>query len=129
VRKFEGKRVLLAEDEAILAMSAEDMLAQLGCTVVGPALTAAEAHAIAQHEPLHAAVLDINMGDGATFQIAHTLKARNVPVCFATGYGPAGLPADHDDVPVLQKPYTERALEDMLQRLLQPKDFQSSSSS
>jgi CheY-like chemotaxis protein len=118
VRKLEGKRVLLAEDEAILAMSTEDMLMRLGCSVVGPALSAAEAQALAEREPLDAALLDINMGDGATFSIARILKARGVPICFATGYGAAGLPAEHNDVPVLQKPYTEHALAEMLQQLM-----------
>lgn len=118
MRRLENKRVLLAEDEAILAMSAEDMLTHLGCTVVGPALSVSEAQTLAEREPLDGAVLDINMGDGATFAIADILKARNVPFCFATGYGPAGLPSEYSDVPVLQKPYTELALTEMLQRLL-----------
>ena len=119
MRPLQGKRVLLAEDEAILAMSVEDMLVQLGCTVVGPALSASEAQGLAEREPLDGAVLDINMGDGPNFATAHVLKARRVPICFATGYGPAGLPAEYRDVPVLQKPYTELALAEMLQRLLQ----------
>lgn len=119
MRRLQGKRVLLAEDEAILAMSVEDMLTQLGCTVVGPALSASEAEALAERELLDGAVLDINMGDGATFGTAHILKAKCVPICFATGYGPAGLPAEYCDVPVLQKPYTELALAEMLQRLFE----------
>ena len=119
MRLLEGKRVLLAEDEAILAMSVEDMLTHLGCTVVGPALSASEARTLAEREPLDGAVLDINLGEGATFAIAHILKARHVPICFATGYGRAVLPAEYRDVPVLQKPYTELALAEMLQDLLE----------
>jgi CheY-like chemotaxis protein len=115
---FAGKRVLLAEDEAILAMSAEDVLVRLGCTVVGPAFSAANALELARVELLDAALLDINMGDGASFPVAKVLREKQVPFCFATGYGAAGVPAELSHVPVLQKPYSEEALAQMLSGLM-----------
>lgn len=108
--QFGGKRVLLAEDEPIIAMSVEDLLADLGCTVVGPAFSAEAAIRYASDEHLDAALLDINMGDSTSFPIASLLHARSVPFCFASGYGPSGAPAEFDDVPVLTKPYTREAL-------------------
>jgi CheY-like chemotaxis protein len=113
-----GKRVLLVEDEPIIAMSIEDMLTDLGCVVVGPALSAAAAEELASNERLDAALLDINMGDGASFPIASILRRRRIPFTFATGYGPTGVPAELSDVPVLAKPYTRQALEVIIRRLL-----------
>jgi CheY-like chemotaxis protein len=105
-----GKRVLLVEDEPIIAMAVEDMLGDLGCVVAGPALSAAAAEHLARNEPLDAALLDINMGDGASFPIAAILRDRNIPFVFATGYGRTGVPADLGHVSVLAKPYTQENL-------------------
>ena len=115
---FAGKRVLIVEDEAILAMSIEDMLSDLGCVVVGPALSLAQAQPLAAHEPLDAAVLDVNMGDAPSFGIADMLRRRSVPFCFSTGYGTAGLPPEYAVVPVLTKPYGQPALASTLSDLL-----------
>lgn len=113
-----GKRVLLVEDESIVAMSVEDMLADMGCLVVGPAMTIVEATALARSEPIDAAVLDINLGNQPSFAVAELLGERGVPYCFSTGYGPSGVPAGLGEVPVLQKPYSANSLEAMVRRLV-----------
>ena len=115
---FAGERVLLVEDEPILAMSVEDMLGDLGCRVVGPALSIGEAEAFAREAPLDAALLDINMGGTASFSVAEILRERRVPFGFVTGYGRGGVPSHLGDTPVLQKPYTQASLAELLQRLL-----------
>jgi CheY-like chemotaxis protein len=112
-----GKRVLLVEDEPIIAMSVEDMLVDLGCLVVGPAFSASAAETLARNEHFDAALLDINMGDGASYPIAVILRERNIPFSFATGYGSGGVPAGLGHVSVLAKPYTEENLADTLRRL------------
>ncbi|QNP45730.1 response regulator [Sphingomonas sediminicola] len=112
-----GKRVLVVEDEAILAMSVEDMIHELGCVVVGPALSAADGEQLARTQALDAAVLDINMGESSSFAIATALHERAIPFGFATGYGRTGVPAEFASVPVLAKPYTGEALGEMLRRL------------
>ena len=112
-----GKRVLLVEDEAILAMSAEDMLVHLGCVVLGPALSIPNALSLASTESMDAALLDINMGPGDSFSVANTLIKRGVPFCFSTGYGRAGVPKSFGDIPVLPKPYTEASLSSILRTL------------
>jgi CheY-like chemotaxis protein len=116
--ELNGKRVLVVEDEPIIAMSIEDMLGDLGCGVVGPALSATQADELARNEQLDAALLDLNLGDGASFPIALILRERRVPFSFATGYGRKGVPAAFSDVPVLPKPYTQDALATILRRLL-----------
>ena len=113
-----GKRVLVVEDEPILAMSIEDMLSDIGCIVVGPALSAEDAQSMLKDE-IHAAMLDINMGKGGSFLIAHSLRERGVPFCFATGYGAAGVPTEYRFVPVLPKPFTAQSLAAMLRQLMQ----------
>lgn len=105
-----GKRILLAEDEAILAMSMEDLLTDAGCVVVGPAMSLAEAQRLAIDAEIDAAVLDINLGEGDSFGVARLLRGRSVPFCFSTGYGFSGLPPEFTAVPVLQKPYRCEAL-------------------
>lgn len=111
------KRVLLVEDEAIIAMSVEDMLVDLGCIVIGPALSPGHASRLALEEQIDAAVLDINMGEGASFPVAWILRERGIPFCFATGYGEAGVPEDLSDVPVLAKPFNQESLAGVLRRL------------
>ena len=115
--ELEGKRVLLVEDEAIIALSLEDLLSDLGCRVVGPALNIDDAVSLALGEAFDAAVLDINMGDGTSYRIARTLTDRSIPFCFATGYGDTGVHPDFAGVPVLQKPYRQDALADVLRRM------------
>jgi CheY-like chemotaxis protein len=113
-RRSDNLRILLVEDEAIIALGIEDMLVELGCQVVGPALSIGAARALAQSEPLDGAVVDINLGGHTTEEVAGILKSRGIPFCFSTGYGEAGVSGDFDDVPVLQKPYQLAKLADCL---------------
>jgi two-component sensor histidine kinase/DNA-binding response OmpR family regulator len=106
-------RVLLVEDEALVAMMVQECLADFGYQVIGPISTATEAAARAKDGNFEAAVLDINLGDGAVYPIADMLMARGVPFVFVTGYDAESVDARFRNVPVLQKPI-ER---DMLQRI------------
>ena len=112
-----GKRVLIVEDEALLAMAIDDILSDLGCVVVGPALSLDQAQTLAGHEPLDAAVLDVNVGGASSFGIADILRQRSVPFCFVTGYGSASLPPQYAGVPVLAKPFGYAALGAVLRGL------------
>ncbi len=98
-------RILVAEDEPILAITLQDILEELGHQVVGPAMRAAEALRFAEREPLEAAILDVNMGDGDSYPAAAALRHRAIPYVFATGYGREGMEPGHDGTLVLQKPY------------------------
>ncbi|MFC7473285.1 HWE histidine kinase domain-containing protein [Dankookia sp. GCM10030260] len=115
-------RVLVVEDEALLALELETGLRELGCEVVGPARNLIEAHRLAAGEPrLAAAVLDINLGGGElVFPVADALAARGVPYLLATGYGSAGPLEGRDAgaVAVLRKPYQRAALAAALARAL-----------
>jgi CheY-like chemotaxis protein len=100
------RRVLLVEDETLIAMDLEAALRQRGCEVVGPAATVAEAiQAAAGERRLDGAVLDVNLGDEQVFPVADALAERGVPFVFLTGYEREILPARHRGRPAAVKPY------------------------
>jgi CheY-like chemotaxis protein len=111
-----GKRILLVEDEPVVAMLAEDLLTDLGCVVVGPAVRLKEGLALVERERLDLALLDINLGADTSFPIAAALSERQIPFAFATGYGALAHP--FDDAPVISKPYTSDDLRLLLEGLL-----------
>lgn len=117
-----GKRILLVEDDIILAMAFQDMLEDLGLFVIGPCLDVASAlSVIEQDEELDGALLDIDLDGVPSFPVAQALGLRSIPFVFATGYGSAGV-ADAPPAPVIGKPFTESQLLDSLTNLLLPRD-------
>jgi DNA-binding NtrC family response regulator len=106
---LKGKRILVVEDEALIAVMVEDMLLEMGGEVVGPAATIDDALALAQEEMLDAAVLDVNVRGRRIDPVAEALMARGVPVLFATGYGEVRL-ASGAPATVIDKPYTQDKL-------------------
>ncbi len=114
-----GLRVLVVEDEMMVAMLMEDMLADLGCIVVGPISRLDEAMESVSELELDCAVLDVNLGDQSVFPLADLLRERGLPYAFATGYGDAGLRPVDKGAPVLQKPFREADLARVLVDLKQ----------
>jgi CheY-like chemotaxis protein len=117
-----GTRVLVVEDEALVAMLLEDMIGDLGGTVVGPASRVSQALEIigGAENGIDLAVLDVNLGGEEVFPVAAALAERGVPFVFSTGYGNAGLPAAWRDRPTLQKPFTHDQVRAVLQQALNP---------
>jgi len=113
------KRILIVEDEPILAMALQDILEGLGYEVVGPAMRVAPALALAGEAAIDAAILDVNMGQGNSYGIAALLAGRGIPYLFATGYGREGLEPGYDSVPVLEKPYREKDVAAALEKLVE----------
>jgi CheY-like chemotaxis protein len=111
-----GVRVLLVEDEAIIAMTAEDMLEELGCEVAATASTLAEAIAAVEGGGFDIVLLDINLNGSESLPVADRLKALGRPFIFTTGYGSAGCGAGYDDVPLVTKPYQTADLEAAIRR-------------
>ncbi|WP_420471687.1 response regulator [Brevundimonas sp. FT23042] len=110
-----GRRVLIVEDESLVAMLLETILEDMGCTPVGPASSVDEGLAlVAGDEALDAALLDVNVAGRQIFPVAQALKDRGVPFVFSTGYGEGGLPDDWRGQRTIQKPFTEAAVRDAL---------------
>ncbi|KPF79074.1 response regulator [Brevundimonas sp. AAP58] len=116
---LDGCRVLVVEDESLVAMLLETMLEDMGCTPVGPIGTVDEALEVIAADPgLDAALLDVNVAGRVVFPVASALAERNVPFLFSTGYGEGGLPDDWRGRPTIQKPFTEATVREALQKTL-----------
>lgn len=114
-----GLKVFVVEDEMMVAMLMEDMLADLGCVVVGPISRLDDAMDSLVDLTLDCAVLDVNLGGQSVFPLADLLRERGVPYAFATGYGDAGVRPVDNGAPVLQKPFREADLARVLSELKQ----------
>jgi CheY-like chemotaxis protein len=113
-----GLRVLIVEDESLLSLLLEDMLTDLGCTVVGSASTVSAAIEAVHRVNPAAAILDIKLGDQKSFAVAEALAAQGVPFVFATGYADGRLEEPWSNRPVLQKPFVQDQLAEALGRLV-----------
>jgi DNA-binding NarL/FixJ family response regulator len=85
-RCLSGLRVLVVEDEPLVAMALDDLLAARGCAVIGPASSVAEALVLLERESPAAALLDVNLGDETSAEVARALAARGKPFLVVTGY-------------------------------------------
>lgn len=117
MNELAGARVLIVEDEAIVAFMLEDMLVELGCAVVGPALRLADALRLVEEEAgIDAAILDVNIGGERSDRVAEALTRRRIPFVFATGYGRQGMALTGGGL--VAKPYRVDDIEAALRRLL-----------
>jgi CheY-like chemotaxis protein len=121
-RPLEGRRVLLVEDETLVAMLLEDMLGDLGAEVVASASRVDRALQVIGERSgeFDLAVIDVNLGGEQAFPVASALAERGVPFVFSTGYGNAGLPHPWRDRPTLSKPFTEEHVRAALAAALRP---------
>ena len=113
-----GRRVLLVEDESMIAMLIEDMLSEHGAVVLGPAKRLDAALALAGSEAIDLGVLDLNLAGEAVYPVAEALAQRGVPFLFMTGYGQFGIAEHWRDRPSLAKPFRPSQLADALRGLL-----------
>jgi PAS domain S-box-containing protein len=103
-------RVLLVEDEALVAMMMQELLLGLGSSVVGPFTTVEGALAAANKESFDFAILDVNLGRELVYPVADILIWRALPFIFVTGYDISSIDERFSHVPILQKPINEDAL-------------------
>jgi CheY-like chemotaxis protein len=110
-------RILLVEDEMLVAMLLEDMLAEAGHTIIGPLARVEQAVEVARQEAIDLAILDVNVSGEEVYPVAEVLAAREIPFAFATGYGAHGLREPWQDRPTLQKPFQRSDLFHMVSEL------------
>jgi len=113
-------RLLVVEDEYLIRMLLEDMLADLGYEVAAAVGTLAEASDLAATGDFAAAILDVNLDDQEIFPVADILAKRGLPFVFVTGYGERTLPEPYRDRPALQKPFQAEQIKAALADLLPP---------
>ena len=112
-----GRRVIVVEDEMMIAMLLEDMLTDLGHTVVGVAGRLDSALDLAREADADMAILDVNLSGEASFPVAKVLAERGLPFMFATGYGALGLEAPFQHILTLKKPFELKDLSRALEQL------------
>jgi DNA-binding response OmpR family regulator len=118
-----GLRVLVVEDEWLIAELIATVLTDMGCVVIGPVAGLAPALALARTGDVQAAILDVTIQGGAVFPVAEALLARDIPFVLATGYGRWSLPDNMRSQNCLSKPYILPQLEAQIRVLaLQVKD-------
>jgi CheY-like chemotaxis protein len=111
-----GVRVLIVEDEIVVALFLEDLLIEFGYEVAGVAGQLDDA--MARAPDYDVAVLDVHLNGRNVFDFADTLAARGTPFVFATGYGERGIPERHRARPVLQKPFQPGDLKQALAQIV-----------
>jgi len=119
-RIFEGRRILIVEDEPLLAMELETNLNALGCKTLRSAATLNAAKAAIGDSGCDAALVDVNLGGRQADELAVALTRKNIPFAFVTGYGREGLPAGFKEAAILSKPFAKEELLVVLAQLLQP---------
>jgi two-component sensor histidine kinase/CheY-like chemotaxis protein len=106
-----GNRIMIVEDEALVAMALRDTLDDLGFAVLGPFNRISEAMVALRNNRIDAAVLDVNLGSELIYPLADVLMADRVPFVFITGYGAEEIEPRYAHVPLLQKPIETSALD------------------
>lgn len=122
-RLLSGRRVLVVEDEMMLLLMIDGMLADMGCESVSAAATVKQALAMIEAQTFDVAMLDLNLNGDRSYLVADELAARGVPFLFATGYSSQSVIDGFGDNPVLRKPYRFEDLVSTLERLIYPDRF------
>ena len=116
---LQGRRILVAEDEYLIAFDVRDALVRAGAEVLGPVPSVEDAAALLdREETIDAAVLDVNLRGDMIFAVADVLQERGVPVVFATGYDAKSFPARFSGATRLAKPLWGQDVADVLAPLL-----------
>ena len=117
--QLNGRRILVIEDSPVVAPFTADVLAELGCTVVGPAPNMAAARELVEAGEFDGALVDVHIRGERVFPLCEMLNARNVPFVFTSGYADWQMPEKWQDRPRLQKPYTVDQVEEVLGSLFE----------
>jgi DNA-binding NtrC family response regulator len=115
--QLEGVRVLLVEDEALVLLELQDLMADMGAVIAGSAAVLRRALELAHRAEFDVAILDVNLGAERSDSVAAAVAERNIPIVFATGYGADALPRFIKGG-LLEKPYNAASLEAAVSRAL-----------
>lgn len=117
-KSLEGRRILVIEDEGLIALLLTDALEEAGATVVGPCYTLAECLKVIESEDFDAAIVDVDLAGHDVFPAAEMIRQRNIPFLFHTAHGErAELQSRFADAPVCRKPTSMKDLLEVLSRI------------
>jgi CheY-like chemotaxis protein len=105
--RLDGLRLLLVEDEALVAMLIHDIVSDAGALVVGAAPNVEAAISVIESELVDGAILDVNLGGERVDPVADVLSARKIPFLFLTGYGRSGIAERFPTATVVSKPFED----------------------
>lgn len=120
---LQGKRVMIVEDESLVALMIEDILLEQECEILGPYTNLADALTAAHGETMDVALLDVNLRGVKIYPVARALSDRGVPFLLLSGYGADAVPADEPSWRACAKPFTPQDLIRMLTEQLQTKAY------
>ncbi len=112
-----GQRILVVEDNFIMALDLSQMVEELGGVVVGPVGRLDDGMALAESNEIDGAILDVNLDGSNTYPLADGLLASDVPVIFATGYDRTMIPDRFTQTPKLSKPFSLRSVEKVVREI------------
>jgi PAS domain S-box-containing protein len=116
---LKGKRILLVEDEPLVAMDLEESLTAAGCAIVGPAGNVESAKRLIADGGFDAALLDVNLSGHPVDELAAALTQKHIPFAFVTGYGREALPRGFGQVAMITKPFARDQLLGVTEGLFQ----------
>lgn len=122
-------RILVVEDEALIAMDLQALLEDAGYRVIGPANSSAAALKLIDADEPDVALLDVNLGRSDAFGVASVLTERKTPIIFLTGHTAHKLPPAHRHLPLVSKPYLPQVLLQAVQRALDEREAAASPAS
>ncbi len=105
-----SNRIMIVEDEALVALALAESMAELGFSVVGPLHNLKDAELAVAQNPIDGAILDVNLNGSLVYPLADKLRKRKVPFVFITGYSADNIDSRFREVPVLQKPIEHETL-------------------
>jgi two-component SAPR family response regulator len=112
-KPLDGLKILVVEDEFLVAMDLGNMIQTLGGEVLGPVSTVSAATELLEKEEVHGAVLDVALGGENSLSLAEQLLASGVPILLTTGYSGQMLPETLAHVPRLPKPYGKTSFQQL----------------
>lgn len=104
-------RIIVVEDEALIALEAEDMLRDMGHEIVISAATVRQALQALASQDVELGLLDVNVAGVEVFPVADVLLGKEIPIVFATGYGASAIRQDLQKYPTIKKPYSSEDLQ------------------
>ena len=115
---LQGKRILVIEDELLLALCVGQTLEEQGCKVIGPATSVRQGLNLVEKTTVNGAILDINLNGEFVYPVAKALMDRNIPFLFTTGYASLDVPSSFRSVPRLDKPVEPGLFIQVLKRIM-----------